>query len=258
MGITAQPWGPRPADLELGRDEIHVWLASLDQPQAVVRRLAQSLSGDERLRAERFRFEQDRRRFSVGRGLLRVILARYLGVAPSRMEFRFGPYGKPALAGLSSGDGFRFNVSHSHGLALYAFGRHGEVGVDLEYVRPVPDADEIAERCFAPGERAALRALPPRERHRAFFRCWTRKEAYIKAVGDGLTRRLDGFEVSLAPGEPARLVSVAGAPEEASRWWLEEIAPAPQYVAALACEGHRRRLACWEWADEVATGGARR
>lgn len=258
MTITAQPWRPRPADLELGRDEIHVWPAWLDQPPAVVRRLAQSLSGDERLRAERFRFEQDRRRFSVGRGLLREILARYLGVAPSRVEFRIGPYGKPALAGLSSADDFRFNVSHSHGLALYAFGRNREVGVDLEYVRPVPDADEIAERCFAPGERAVLCALPPRERHRAFLRCWTRKEAYIKAVGDGLTRPLDGFEVSLAPGEPARLVSVAAAPGEASRWWLEDLAPAPQYVAALATEGHGWRLACRTWVDEVATAGARR
>jgi len=209
-------------------------------------RLAQTLSGDEMARAERFRFEGDRRRFIVSRGVLRAILGQYLGIEPSHLNFSYGQHGKPSLAAGFGGDALRFNLAHSHELALYAFTRGREVGVDLERVRPLPDAGEIAARFFSRRENAELEGIPDCRKLEAFFTYWTCKEAYIKATGDGLARNLDQVEVSLAPG-PARLLSVGGALEEAARWSLLAMNPASGYVAAVAFEGHRCQLGLWQW-----------
>ncbi len=245
------PWGPLwgspPPHWSLGAGNVHVWSASLDQPAARVARLARLLSVDERARAARFHFERDRTRFTVGRGLLRVILGRYLAVDPARLTFRYGSRGKPSLDGTLSGYDLRFNLAHSQGMALYALAACREIGVDVECIRPVLDAEQIAERFFSAREAAAFRALPPGLRSEAFFSCWTRKEAYLKATGDGLARPLDTFDVSLLPGEPARLQRVAGDRVEASRWSLEALAPAVSCVGALAVEGRFGRLACWAW-----------
>ena len=138
-------------------------------------------------------------------------------------------------------------MSHSQGLALYAITREREIGVDIEHVRPVPEAEQIADRFFSARESAVFRALPPSQKPKAFFNCWTRKEAYIKAIGDGLAWPLDQIEVSLALGEPARLLSIAGDPISAKRWELQELTPACSYVAALAVEGHNWRISCWQW-----------
>jgi 4'-phosphopantetheinyl transferase len=138
-------------------------------------------------------------------------------------------------------------LAHAQGLALYAVAIDREVGIDLERSRPIPDAEEIAERFFSNREKTALLSVPSGQRHEAFLNCWTRKEAYIKAVGDGLACPLDRFEVSLKPGEPARLLSVEGDPREALRWCLRELTPAPDYNAAIAVEGHGWHLACWHW-----------
>lgn len=237
-----------PADLALSGDDVHVWCASLDQPATRFRRLVQTLSADERARAERFHFEQDGRRFTVGRGLLRTILGSYLGVEPSQLQFCYGCRGKPALA--SGGGTLRFNLSHSQDLALYAVTRDRAIGIDLECIRPISETEEVAERFFSAREIALLRALPVSisEKREAFFNCWTRKEAYTKASGDGLTRPLDQIEVSLAPGEPARLLCIKGDPREATRWLLHELRPASGYVATLVVEGHGWRLACRQWA----------
>jgi 4'-phosphopantetheinyl transferase len=231
----------------LEHDEIHVWRASLDRAASYVRDLEQTLAADERERAERFYFQIDREHFTVARGLLRAILGRYLNRPAEQLRFCYDSYGKPSLAEAYGGDWLRFNLSHARGLALYAVTRERALGVDLEYLRADFASDGIARRFFSASEVAALRALPPHQKLEAFFNCWTRKEAYIKARGEGLSFPLDQFDVSLAPGEPAALLSTSGNPQEASRWSLEALTPAPGYVAALCVEGQGWRLKCWQW-----------
>jgi 4'-phosphopantetheinyl transferase len=245
----AQCWDLPPAQPELARDEVHVWSAPLEQPAARVDELWRTLAADERARAERFVFMRDRSHFIVARGILRAVLGRYLGLAAERLAFVYGPHGKPALAETCGGDMLRFNLAHSQGLALYAVTRGREVGVDIEQVRPLPDAVAIARHFFAAQEQEALRALPPGTKQAGFYHCWTRKEAYLKALGDGLARPLDQFSVSLAPGEPARLLTVAGDAREAERWSLRALEPAPGYVGALAAPGHDWQVACWRWPE---------
>lgn len=224
------------SDLSLSSDEVHVWRAFFDREKSHLNDLAQTLSEDERLKAERFYFQKDRRRFVVTHGILRNILGRYLKIEPKRLKFSYGSHGKPAIGGVTDGHSLCFNMSHSHGLALFAFTCGRKVGVDVEYVRPMPDAEEIVERFFSPRENAALRTVPAGKKLEAFFNCWTRKEAFLKAIGDGLSRSLDSFEVSLAPGEPARLLCVGGDPLEASRWRLRALVPAHGYVGAFVVE----------------------
>lgn len=243
------PWSSPPKTLRLDSDEVHVWRAALDLEAPRIQCLEQTLSIEERTRAERFHFQKDREHFMVARGLLRTILGRYLEMEPSQLRFCYGPYGKPSLARGSGSDGLRFNVSHSHGLALYAITLGQELGVDVEWIRPDFANEQIAERFFSPREIAALRALPTNMRLNGFFNCWTRKEAYIKARGEGLTLPLDQFDVSLTPGETAALLRSNGHAKEVSRWSLFELAPGPGYVAALAVEGHNWRLKCWRWPE---------
>ncbi len=215
----------------------------LDAPPAPKDRLRQTLAADEERRAAGFRFPRDRERYVVGRGALRAVLGQYLRRRPEDIRFSYNAEGKPALAGEFSAERLRFNVAHADGLALVAVAREREVGVDLEKVRAI-EVEEIAERFFSAAEVAVLRGLPADRRVDAFFRCWTRKEAYLKATGKGLSGGLDQFDVSLAPGEPAALLAHRGAPAEAGRWQLRELAPAPGYVGALAVEGPSPAVWC--------------
>jgi 4'-phosphopantetheinyl transferase len=224
-------------------DEVHLLCAPLDTTPVQYGRLEQSLSPDELERAGRFRFPKDRAHFVAAHGALRHILAGYLECRPAELRFSYGASGKPALAPGWGADTLRFNLSHSHGLALCAVALSREVGVDLEFVRPLLGDSAIPERFFSPAEVLALRALPAESQPEAFFNCWTRKEAYIKARGEGLSIPLDSFEVSLAPGEPAALVK---APDR-SRWSLRALVPAPGYVAAVVAEGDDWRLRLFNW-----------
>lgn len=238
-------WQPAPTRLTLGPEDVHVWRVALDLGESVVQRLWQLLAPDERARAERYVFRKDRTHFLVARGLLRVLLGRYLRCHPQHLHFRYGPHGKPELAPDLGGDTLRFNVSHSHGLALYAITLARDIGVDVEHVRPGFAEEGIAERFFSPREVAVLRALPVTLQTMAFFACWTRKEAFIKARGDGLSLPLDQFDVAFAPGEPAALLSTAWDPHEAVRWTLRDLAPGPDYMGAVAVAGQAWQLACW-------------
>ena len=243
------PWRTPPEMLMLGSEEVQVWRATLDQTPSQVQSFLHNLAADEQARAEQFYFERDREHFIVARGVLRAILGGYLNRAPECLSFCYSSHGKPSLAGDSDGDTIRFNVSHSHGVALYAVTRGREVGIDLERIRFDLAVAEIAERFFSPREVATLLELSTEAQREAFFRCWTRKEAYIKARGEGLFLPLDEFDVSLAPGEPAAVLSTQRDPSEASRWSLQELTPAPGFVAALAVAGHGWRLTCWQWPD---------
>lgn len=228
-------FAPPPAELAPpAPGEVEVWTVPLDADPAAVAALAAVLSPDEAARAARFHFERHRRRFAVGRGALRTLLGRYLGIDPRAVAFAYGEKGKPALA-TPPGETppLRFNLSNSDELALVAFSRDAELGADLERLRPMPDGLDIAERFFSAPERRVLAAQPPAERDLAFFRCWTRKEAYLKAVGEGITVRLDAFDVTLAAGEPPRMLSIDGDPARAAAWALVHVEPAPEYLGAL-------------------------
>jgi 4'-phosphopantetheinyl transferase len=230
----------------LERDDVHVWLAFLGAATtaSAPHDVEAALSPDERARAGRFAFERDRRRFAAARGILRHLLGMYLAADPGALAFRYGPRGKPALDA-PAGDPIAFNLSHSDDVAVFAFSRRGAVGVDVEAIRPMADREELAERFFSPGEVRALSSVAPVDRELAFFTCWTRKEAYVKAVGEGLALPLDGFDVTCAPGDPPRL-TVPGDEAAAVRWVLGDLAPVPGFAAALATEGPRS-VSCWAW-----------
>jgi 4'-phosphopantetheinyl transferase len=238
-------WKPAPTDLVLSNTDVHVWRASLEQPEALIQQLAQTLSEDERSRASRFYFERDRKHFIIGRGLLRTILGRYLNIEPTQLQFCYSSRGKPALADVGDNSTLQFNLSHSHGLVLYGVTRDRKIGIDLEQIHPTSDVEKLAERFFSPRESATIRSLPPNQKQEAFFHAWTCKEAYLKAIGEGLAG-LERVEVSLVPGEPVRLLSTEEDSLASSRWSVQVLMPAPNYIAALAVEGQGWTLACWE------------
>jgi 4'-phosphopantetheinyl transferase len=240
------PWHHPPDQIRIGDDEVHCWRVSLAQPESAIRKLAQVLNEEESARADRFYFSRDHNRFVVARAGLRVILSRYLKTNPAKIQFSYSAYGKPALAGDPSASELQFNLGHSHEVAIYAFSLRRQLGIDIEHIRPEVSGDEIAERFFASEEIATLRKIPSNQRTEAFFNCWTRKEAYIKARGEGLTFPLGDFVVTMSPGEPARLLSVRDAPQEAARWYLQELDPGPGYAAAVAIERSGWELKLWE------------
>ncbi len=217
---------PAPGEVLLGR-------TSLDVPTEPFEPL---LSADERERAERFRFDAHRRRFVVARGTLRRFLGAEIGRDPASLRFVLGPRGKPSLADAPD---LQFNVSHSVDLALVACTRGRRVGVDLEQVVPLDDLLGMARRTFSRAETAALEAIPEADRLLAFHLAWTRKEAFVKAVGDGLSFPLDSFDVSLAPGEPARILAIRDAERARESWSLVHLDAAPGFAAALVVEGAR-------------------
>ncbi|HEX9545363.1 MAG TPA: 4'-phosphopantetheinyl transferase superfamily protein [Pyrinomonadaceae bacterium] len=225
--------------LALDATEVHLWQASLDGRAADI--FESFLSADELTRANRFHFIKDRNHFVVARGLLRNLLAAYLGVNCAELRFSYGAQGKPFLV-LDSQAQINFNVSHSHGRAAFAFTRGRDLGVDLEYVKDDFDDELIANRFFSRAEVLALRTVPVALRKQAFFNCWTRKEAYIKARGEGLSMPLDQFDVSLRPDEPVALLNNYREEREVSRWSMQAI-PAPDgYVGALVVEGRGWQL----------------
>jgi 4'-phosphopantetheinyl transferase len=235
---TLHPGG----DLLILGAEVHVWRVPLDSPDVVPQRLATTLSLEERIRAEKFFFDRDRSAYITARGVLRQLLARYLHRPPSELQFGYEARGKPFLANPSSAQPLNFNVAHSRNTALLAFSAGASVGVDVEFIRTDIASEEIAVRYFAPQEVAELLALPPEQRPEAFFLGWTRKEAYVKALGDGLQIPLASFCVSLTPALPATLESA-----DSSRWTLQNLSPGPGYAGALVAEGKNWNLRCFDW-----------
>jgi 4'-phosphopantetheinyl transferase len=252
-------WPLAPDTAALTASDVHIWSVSLKQDQASIEGFFHTLSADERARVQRFYFAQDQQYFTVGRGVLRDILSRYLELQPRALAFSYGAKGKPSLAQevvqtCPRASGLCFNLSHSGGLALYAFTYGRAIGVDIERLRDLEDAERIATRFFAAGEVQRFCSLPAHLKYEGFFNCWTRKEAYIKATGDGLSMPLDRFEVSLVPGEPARFLRLEGEPAGVHRWSLRELHPAPGYVAAVCVEGQGWELRCWRWGPRAHAG----
>jgi 4'-phosphopantetheinyl transferase len=239
-------WPVAPVSLQFCDDGILVFAASLELTNDRLEAIASTLSADEHARAERFVSKAVRQRFIAARGILRDILGRYGYRPAAEIEFAYSPVGKPFLADNSAP---HFNLAHSRDLALIAVTRLAPVGVDVELLREVKDAEAVAERFFSPRESAALKLLPTEQRAAAFFNLWTRKEACVKATGEGVAKAISQVEVSFLPGEPARVISFRGDAGEAKKWHVWELEPAPGYIGALAAAVPQAalQLYCWEY-----------
>ncbi|OFW22333.1 MAG: hypothetical protein A3H97_11765 [Acidobacteria bacterium RIFCSPLOWO2_02_FULL_65_29] len=240
MPLSAD-WSEPPCAPDLADNEVHLWRAFLDSEHLSLREFEVVLADDERERASRFVFPRDRHRFIRGRGILRAILGQYTQ-RPAAVQFVYEPQGKPRLRLGESDPPIRFNLAHSQGLAVYAFSRGREIGTDVEAIRSdVPD-EGVAEQFFSSRELAEFRSLPPELRVEGFYLCWTRKEAYLKALGAGLTAPTVTFHVSLTPGRPETLQSA-----DCSRWTLRSFRPCDGYAGAVVAEGRDWGLRLWDW-----------
>jgi 4'-phosphopantetheinyl transferase len=235
-------------DLTLGVEEVHLWSVALTAGAAELPTLRGLLSAEEQARADRFRFAKDRDAYTTARAMLRLLLASYTHLDPEAIGFSYAAHGKPSIA---SEEKVCFNLSHSGDLALYAFARDKELGIDIERFRAMPDMEQVARHFFSKGEVSDLFNLPEGERRAAFFRCWTRKEAFVKALGDGLSLPLDSFRVSLRADEPAELLEAE--PEHRGRWSLRDVTPCEGYAAAIVVDGGIGSLQCAR-IEEIAAG----
>ena len=242
-------WKRPPENPSLLTDDVHVWCALLDVPGETLQLLVQTLDSDEQMRASRFYFEQDRTQFIVRHGLLRKILASYLNIEPDKLQFSYTTNGKPYLVQKFGDKELQFNLAHSHELALYALTLDRRIGIDIEHIYNFAETDQLANRVLSRQEKAELRKCPPNEKLEILFRYWTCKEAYVKAIGEGLFLPLEDIHLSLKPGSIARLVRIKRSAQEASRWSLQELHPVPGFAAALVVEGHDHRLSQWQWSQ---------
>ena len=230
-----------------GSDEVHVWAVSLDIASGALETLAATLSPDEKERAGKFKFEKHRNRFIAGRGVLREILGEYLQTEPASLPFSCSPNGKPTLAAEFTDMRIHFNLAHSEDLALVAVTRIGAIGVDVECTRPIKEMDELVARFFSAHETELFGKVRPDEKPAAFFNLWTRKEALLKATGEGITRSLSLVEVGFLPGEPACLLAIAGDASKASQWTLRELSPGPGFIGAFAINAQDVNVRCGRW-----------
>jgi 4'-phosphopantetheinyl transferase len=233
---------PQAASADPGGTDIHVWRARLDVPVERLAQLERTLTTDERGRIGDWRSTTNRRRAVASRGLLRYVLARYVGRPAAELRFTYGPAGKPEMAAAPDGEPLHFNSSHSGDVLLVAVGRVPSIGIDVERIRPVARSDLVARRAFSEEERRRIAALPPDQRHEAFITGWTRKEACVKAVGEGVWSAFGRFEVSLEPSEPAAVLSVDGEADAGVGWSLYHLEPEVGYVGALAVAGSGWRV----------------
>jgi 4'-phosphopantetheinyl transferase len=237
-------WSPAATLPVLAESELHVWRASLDLSCAILNRLENTLNAQEKKRAERFLVPHARDRFVAARGILRKLLGAYLGLAAAKVTLSYGPQGKPFLSP-EHNSRICFSVSHSHGMGLFVFASGQEVGVDIEQVKSNFRGMEIASHFFSEEETAGLAKLPPKLAEEAFFGCWTRKEAYIKARGQGLGIPLRSFTVRFA--EKEQLV-----PDEAGALWsCYALEPAAGFSGAVVAAGEKWKLKYWEWTAEL-------
>ena len=234
-----------------GQMEIHIWRIKLDLPPEEVARLEKQLSTEECERCRRFRFATDQRRFIIRRAALRRLLAAGLKIVPEAVQFKPGAHGKPVVCEETDACDLQFNCSHSGDWALIAIARGIELGVDLEQHKDLPDAGDLATRFFSASEIRELAGLPPSQKTVGFFNCWTRKEAFVKAIGLGLSFPLGCFSVSLATDKPATIVSVPAECGAINQWSMTHLGVCPDYSAAIVFAGENPRMKFFEWSPLV-------
>jgi 4'-phosphopantetheinyl transferase len=249
MKRSITTWRPRPKKLILKDNEVHVWCCSLVLNSNILTKLRLILSADELERANRFHFQKDRCRFIAGRGILRSIIAEYLQNRPKEIVFTYNTRGKPSIANMFGDSEINFNLSHSHGLAAYAFTRRRGVGIDIERVRSNLSFERIAKRFFTTEEFQELSSLAQDEFIEGFFKLWTHKEAYIKAKGTGLSIPLNRFAVTINSDQTVRSKEIGINPDEECGWSFHSLTPEPGYVGALVVEGTNVRIKYWMWSD---------
>ncbi len=242
---TMLSWPHAPEDIRLESQQVHVWCAALSDFESQLPRLEAMLSAAERARAARFCFSKDRCGYVIRHGILRVILSRYLKQYPSEIQFCYGRFGKPEIKEDPFCGRINFNVSHSGGLALYAVTQACPIGIDVEYLRAVPHLEEIASRFFSLHEFQMLMAVPAECRMESFFACWTRKEAFLKASGEGIGGGLSKVEVTLFPWAEPEILRVAGDSQARTKWQLRSFSPTAGYLAAVAFKHHDLVLSQW-------------
>lgn len=238
-------WNEPPDHPLLGGKEVHVWRVLLDQFAQNIPKLWDVLPEDERGRADQFVYATDRNHFIAAHGMLRVILSRYTAIEPWNLRFNYNVYGKPFLDSARGEIPICFNLAHSHGVAIYAITQRRQVGIDIERIRRNIDIEAIAKTYFSIHEYQLLRGLPTEVQYEAFFMCWTRKEAYIKARGEGLSYPLDEFSVSLEPNIPAALLQNYRDPSEVLLWTLYHLVPDFNYIGAVAVQGRNFCIRYW-------------
>ena len=237
-------WLNPPDNLILSEGEAHIWRADLELDDCFQSSFLKLLSPDEIDRSLKFRFAKDKRNYIVARGILRSLIGKYLDINPSQISFQYNEFGKPSIA---DNNHLHFNISHSKNLALFAFTNKLNVGVDVEFVNPDIEVKDIAANFFSANEIVKLLALPQKQQTLSFFNCWTRKESFIKAVGEGLSFPLDKFEVSLEPDSPAQLLATDWDPKDVSKWSLYSMTPGANFVGSLAIEGKVEKVKLWNW-----------
>jgi 4'-phosphopantetheinyl transferase len=239
-------------DLELTDDEIHIWFAVLDQPESEISCFIQTLSEDELIRARRFHFQKDRDWFIARHGILRIILGCYLGVKASELQFYHGKAGKPAISETFGKGTIHFNISHSDRVALFAFARSHEIGVDIERIRDIPELELIVEQFFSEREKSIYHALPQEKKRESFFNSWARKEAFIKAIGEGLSWPLDKVDVTPVPIEGHSLLAIEGDPRGVPDWSIQTLMLASEHAGAFAINRKNFTLRSFEWMNSAA------
>lgn len=238
-------WPSAPDAIRLTPGQVHLWAAALHEFLDQVPKLELVLSHDELARAGKFHFVEDCNRYMIRHALLRLILSPYLEQRPSTIEFQHGAYGKPEVRRRSAARPVFFNTSHSSEIAVYAITLDCPVGVDVERTRQIPEIEDIASRFFLPRETRTLLALPASSRLQAFYSCWTRKEAFLKATGEGIAENLEKVEVTLAPEDQPEVVSLTGDPRARERWQLRPFSPAAGYLGCLAYRNETLAFSQW-------------
>ena len=241
-------WQNSPDQPLLANNRVHVWRANLDLPTTEIERLAAFLSTDEIARANKFHFLEHKRRFIVARGILRQLLGNYLQISPNKIEFEYSDRGKPRLAASMGNSSIQFNVSHSLEYALYGFTNNHLIGIDLEFLREMKDATELAKRFFTNQEFQLIANLTYEEQQKAFFQLWTAKEAYLKAIGTGLSDSLTEIELTFNGRNP-RLQAIKGDISNAGKWSMYHFAPAADYVSTIIVNTQipKQQIDFWYW-----------
>jgi len=234
-----------PKKLNLTDNEVHIWIANLDQ--IILRGDEERLPLSERIRADKYHYQIHKNRYIIQHTLLRLIIGHYQGIGFFEGEFYLGEHRKPYLSGINGKDTICFNISNSDSMGIFAFSKNLEIGVDIELVRDIPEMDKIVEQFFSAKEKDFLRSLPENRKKKAFYSCWTRKEAFLKAIGDGLVQSLDKFDLDLIPGELTRILRMGEDSKIESRWFIQNLKPAPNYVGAFAVKSHMFETKRWRW-----------